>query len=208
MPRQNRATPFGTIEATDARGMLMGNRGILHDDAGRLGTARWRHPSWVACRLAHRGVRRAIMAPGTYTELFFLDEATAFAAGHRPCAQCRREDHHRFVAAWAAAHGAWVDASSVDRALHAARVDSRSRRQKTWRAFPGELPVGVFVAFPDRPGEAWLNRGDALCRWDHHGYSALRPVAREAAVIVLTPKPIVGVFAAGYVPGLHPSATS
>jgi hypothetical protein len=208
MPRQNRVTPFGTIEAVDARGTLMGNRGILHDDAGRLGTARWRHQNWVTCRLQFRGIRRTIMAPGSYTELFFLDEATAFAAGHRPCAECRRGDYRRFVAAWISAHGEWTKAAAVDRILHSARVDARTRQQKTWRAVLGELPSGTFVTSPDQLGEAWLKHGNALHRWTHYGYTTVRAAASKAEVLVLTPRPIVAVFAMGYAAELHPSVVS
>ena len=97
MPLQNRVTPGGEIIADPARGTLMGNRGILHDAGQRLGVARWRHPHWIYCRLSFKGRRRAVMAPGRYTELFFLDEASALAAGHRPCYECRREDFLRFL---------------------------------------------------------------------------------------------------------------
>ncbi len=105
MPHQNRLTPFSTIEAVAARGTLMGNRGILHDEQGRLGKARWRHPHWVTCLLEFKGRWRPVMQPHAYTELFFLDEATAFAAGHRPCGECRRPDYLRFLDAWAKATG-------------------------------------------------------------------------------------------------------
>ena len=106
MPLQNRVSPLGEIVATAERGGLMGNRGILHDRDRRLGVSRWKHPHWVCCRLAFLGRHRPVMTPGRYTELFFLDEATALAAGHRPCAECRRADYTRFLDAWTAAHGA------------------------------------------------------------------------------------------------------
>src|SRR5688500_15168681 len=98
MPLQNRVTPFGEIEAAPARGLFMGNRGILHDANQQLGRARWRHKSWVTCLLSFKDRRREVMAPRRYTELFFCDEAVALAAGHRPCAECRREDYERFRA--------------------------------------------------------------------------------------------------------------
>jgi hypothetical protein len=205
LPRQNRVSPFGAIEAVAARGLLTGNRGILHDAQGRLGRARWRHPHWIACRLDFRGMRRAVMSPGTWTELFFLDEAVALAAGHRPCAYCRRDAFLRFAAAWREAHGpgARSRAPDIDRALHAARLDRRSRRQATFMADVTGLPDGSFLATPD--GEAWLVRRPVALRWTHHGYDAARPLP-AGQVAVLTPAPTVAVLRAGYRPMLHPSA--
>lgn len=204
MPRQNRVSPFGSIEATAARGLLTGNRGILHDAAGRLGTARWRHPHWIACRLDFKDVRRQVMAPGAWTELFFLDEATALAAGHRPCAYCRREDFRRFAAAWGHAHdlAAPPRAPEIDRALHLARVEPRSRRQRRFAALARDLPDGSIVALS---GEAWLVLGSGLRRWTHQGYDRRAPLP-DAPAEVLTPAPTVAVLRAGYRPMLHPSA--
>ncbi|MDB5560081.1 MAG: hypothetical protein JWQ36_3015, partial [Enterovirga sp.] len=116
MPRQNRVLPTGEIVALPFRGAFMGNRGILHDEAGRLGRARWRHPHWIICRLAFKGRRRAIMAPRRYTELFFPDEAVALAAGHRPCAECRRDAFGAYRSALARAEGGPAhSAASLDR---------------------------------------------------------------------------------------------
>lgn len=206
MPRQNRVSPSGRIEASDARGTLMGNRGILHDALGRLGTARWRHPHWIACRLAFKDRHREVMTPGRWTELFFLDEATALAAGHRPCAECRRDDYRRLAAAWVTALGGPASAPAIDRALHAARIEPGTRHQRTWRASIGSLPLGSFVALPERPDEAWLKLKDRLRRWSHHGYDATLAVVPAHEAIVLTPHPLVAVLAAGYVPALHPTA--
>ena len=127
MPLQNRVTPRGDIVATPARGTLTGNRGILHDAGRQLGAARWRHHRWICCRLDFKGRRRAVMAPGRYTELFFLDEATALAAGHRPCWECRREAFQDFQSAWRCAFGGADDvgAAAMDRILHRARVAPR-----------------------------------------------------------------------------------
>jgi hypothetical protein len=106
MPLQNRVTPFGEIVAHPARGMVMGNRGILHDSGRRLHpTRRWTHKTWICCLCEFKGRHRAVMTPGRYTELFFLDEATALAAGHRPCFECRRADANQFAAAWAHGNG-------------------------------------------------------------------------------------------------------
>jgi hypothetical protein len=208
MPRQNRVTPFGTLEAVSARGTLMGNRGIMHDVNGVLGTARWQHPHWIACRLAFKARRRPIMAPRSWTELFFLDEAVAFAAGHRPCAECRREDYRRFLVAWRAARGLPASskllATDIDRALHKERVESRTRTQITFQANLPDLPYGTFVAIP--PGrDAWVTIETDILRWTHAGYDRSRPM-HAVDVEVLTPRSIVEVFRAGYRPKLHPSA--
>lgn len=202
MPRQNRVTPEGLIEADPARGLLTGNRGVLHDRAQRLGSARWRHPHWIACALRYKDWRRPIMAPGRWTELFFLDEAVALAAGHRPCALCRRADFERFLGAWEGAFGARARAPAIDRALHAARVAPRTRRQVTHPARLESLPDGTFVRWQGAPH---LVLGERLLRWRHAGYDAA--AARPAGEVeVLTPAPLVAVLRAGYAPLLHPSA--
>lgn len=202
MPLQNRVCPTGEIVADPSRaGLFMGNRGILHDEDRTLRTARWRHVHWVTCRLSFKGRRRAIMAPGAYTELFFLDEAVALAAGHRPCAQCRYDDHHAFRAAFEAAHGPVASAAHLDRRLHAARV-TRTRRQMTHEAAMDTLPDGTFVGLEDG---SWLVRGNVLLRYTPAGYSGRR-ARPTGAVTVLTPAPTVGALRAGYRPCLHESA--
>jgi hypothetical protein len=203
-PLANRVTPFGQFEATPCRGLLIGNRGILHDDAGRIGTARWRHPHWIACALAFKGWRRKLLQPGTWTELFFLDEATALAAGHRPCALCRRADYRRFRAAWQ--QGFALDsvpgADAMDRALHGARLDPATRRQARHERPLETLPDGTMI---EREGRAWLVLDARLLPWSHAGYGM--PEARgTGSVSVITPAPSVASLAAGYTPLLHPSA--
>ena len=208
MPHPNRVTPFGAFEATPARGSLTGNRGVLHDAAGVIGRARWRHPHWIACALSYQGWRRRILQPGRWTELFFLDEATAFAAGHRPCALCRRADYQRFRQAWAFAEAAAgpLSAAAMDAALHAARLtDRRPRRQRIWERPGADLPDGTMVALPDEPGAAWLLWHGGLHRWRHDGYGARRAVP-PGDVAVITPRPVVAAFAAGYRPAVHESA--
>src|SRR5215212_9537418 len=150
MPRQNRVTPFGEFEATPARSLFMGNRGILHDDQGCLGPARWRHKNWVACALSFKNQHRSIMAPGRYTELFFCDEAVALAAGHRPCGECRRANFDRYAGAWERAYelARPPKAGEMDEALHHARVSS-DKRQVTFQAKVGNVPDGTFVSFPE-----------------------------------------------------------
>jgi hypothetical protein len=206
MTLQNRVTPTGEIIAVPARGSLMGNRGVLHDAEQRLGVARWRHPHWIACRLAFKGRRRPLMAPHRYTELFFLDEATALAAGHRPCCECRREDFLRFQAAWRRAFGDDGDARAgdIDRGLHRARVEPRTRRQIRFEAPLADLPDGAFVLLPDDSAPC-LVRGVHLEPWRPGGYGP--PRARPSGrVSVLTPAPTIAVLRAGYVPSDHPLA--
>jgi hypothetical protein len=199
--RPNRVAPTGDLAALPQRGLLMGNRGILHDEAGRLGSARWRHRNWIACVLSFRGGRRTLMAPGRYTELFFLDEAVALAAGHRPCAECRRADWLRFMDAWEAAHGERPRAAALDRQLHAARV--RRDRSQVRHAAPWEvLPDGAFAL---DAGEPCLTLGDRVVPFGPEGYGRARP-RPEGEAEVLTPAPLVAVLAAGYRPLLHPAA--
>jgi hypothetical protein len=202
-------TPFGEVIRTPARGMLMGNRGRLHDAARRL--VRQVVPSyraWVTCVLEFKGRRRVVMTPGRYTELFFLDEATALAAGHRPCGECRRSDYRRFKAAWLSANaerglGADPAIAALDRELHRDRLGSDGR-QRTFAAALGRLPDGVFVSLPDR-GEPFLIWRDALWAWSPAGYvgSRARPAAIE--VTVLTPRSTVAAIVAGYTATVHPS---
>ena len=202
MPRRNRVTPTGEIVAHAARGMFMGNRGILHDDAGRLTGLPWRHKAWICCALDFRGRRRALMQPGRYTELFFLDEAVALAAGHRPCAECRRAAFDRFRAAWARAGLGEATAPAMDRLLHSGRVRPRTGGQVTHAARAEDLPDGSFVVLAGGPA---LVLGSALRPWRPEGYGA--PLPRPSGpVTVLTPAPAVAVLRAGYGPALHPSA--
>jgi len=211
MARRNRVTPFGEIVATPARGLLMGNRGCLHDGDGRLGRARWRTTAWIACRTAFRGRRRTLMQPGRYTELFFLDEATAFAAGHRPCAECRRADYRRFADAWRRAHGLAQDeplaAPAIDAALHAARIDPLTRAQARTPSRLGDVPAGSMVARRTEPGAAYLVFDGALRRWSHAGYGAPLAGDPDEIVTTLTPAPVRAAVAHGYAPALHASAS-
>jgi hypothetical protein len=208
VPHQNRLTPFSTIEAVAARGTLMGNRGILHDETGRLGAARWRHPHWVTCLLQFKSRWRPVMQPHAYTELFFLDEATAFAAGHRPCGECRRSDYLRFLDAWAKATGkpdrSSLRAVAIDAVMHESRHEAGGREQRRWRSSLANLPDGSFFKLADDP-HAWVVASSKILRWRHAGYDALtaRP---HAEVEVLTPKVGVAAFRAGYRPMLHSSA--
>ncbi|MDV7144802.1 hypothetical protein R3X27_19145 [Tropicimonas sp. TH_r6] len=201
MTRQNRVLPTGEFTAHPARGLFMGNRGILHGATGQLGPARWRHRNWICCRLAFKGRKRTLMHPGRYTELFFLDEAVALAAGHRPCAECRRADYLSFRAAWQASLGPPGCAADLDRALHAARV-TRNRRQVRHEAAARALPDGAIFLWKERP---MLALGDAALPFTPDGYESARE-RPGGSVTVLTPAPTLAVLCAGFRPVLHPSA--
>jgi hypothetical protein len=205
VPLQNRVTPFGELIAHPGRGLVYGNRGCLHDAAGRI---RRHHNGrrWIACRLQFRGWKRArLLQPGRFTELFFLDEATAFAAGHRPCALCRRADYDRFLDISTAPDGDRPSADEVDGRLHAERFDVASRSQRHHAAPFRGLPDGAFVL---DEGQPWLVRGNRLLRWTPDGYVAPRP-RLDGQAVVITPPMLVAVLRAGWdplVPLLHPSA--
>jgi hypothetical protein len=193
VPLQNRVTPQGELVAHPARGLVYGNRGCFHDDEGRI---RNRFPTkrWIACRLEFKGwQRKALLQPGKFTELFFLDEATAFAAGHRPCALCRREDYNRFLGLLGES-----GADAVDERLQ----DERVRHH---RLAAGGLPDGAFVL---RDGEPWLVLGDELLHWTPAGYD--RRIPRPAGIAeVITAPSFLTVLASGWegvVPLLHPTA--
>jgi hypothetical protein len=202
-------TPFGDLIATTARGTLMGNRGRLHDPSRRIvrRTASG-YRGWVTCRLEFRGRHRTVMASGRYTELFFLDEATALAAGHRPCGECRREDYRRFRATWLVANrdrGLGPDAliGAIDGELHRDRLgpDGRSR---AYAAPAGALPDGVFVVLPG-VAEALLVWRGRLAPWSPAGYGPLRRLPLDEWVSVLTPRSTTATIAAGYAPAVHSS---
>ena len=204
MARQNRVTPRSELIAHPARGLVYGNRGCLHDDNGRI-TRRWATRRWLACRPEFRGWHREqLMQPGQFTELFFLDEATAFAAGHRPCALCRREDYARFGELWSDLHPGEVGAEAIDAQLHAERVDGRA--QGLYEAAFDDLPDGAFVL---EAGGPWLVLDGGLRRWTPAGYDGTRPISARG--LVITPPSLVAVLRAGWegaVPLVHPSAVA
>jgi len=204
-PLQNRVRPDQEIVADPGRGTLMGNRGCLHDEQRQLRTARWRSKLWICCVLEWQGVRRDVMPPGRWTALFFLDEATALAAGHRPCAYCRNDDYQSYRRAWQKAHGlAEVPrAVEMDAQLHPERVDRATKRQRTTQARAGDLPDGVMIR---REGRLWLLAGGQLLEWSFAGYADRSPVPGPELAEVLTPPSSVAVLAQGYRPLLHPSA--
>jgi hypothetical protein len=206
MPLRNRVTPLGELIADPARGLAYGNRGCLHDGQGRI---RRHHATrrWIGCRLSFRGWHRGpLMQPGRFTELFFLDEATAFAAGHRPCALCRREDYLRLRAIWRELHPRLeAGADAIDAHLHGERLDTRGMQRHHAAPFD-ELPDGAFVLEREEPR---VVVGTGLWRWTPAGYvdRTQRPAAGQARVI--TPPSLIAVLGTGWrplVPLLHPSA--
>jgi hypothetical protein len=202
MPLRNRVLPTGEIVAIPLRGTLMGNRGILHGPDRTLGRARWTHPHWICCLLSFKDRHRTPMTPGRYTELFFHDEAVALAAGHRPCAECRRADHLRFLDAWESAHGTRPRGAEIDRILHAARIDPQTRQPRRHEADLAALPKGTFLLHEDAPA---LVLGDRLHPFGPQGYGPALPRPPSGQVEVLTPGPLVAVLQAGYRARLHPS---
>jgi len=212
MPLQNRVTPEGEIIATPHRGLMMGNRGgCFHLPDRTLGARRWSTRQWIACVLEFKGRhRQAMMQPNRYTELFFLDEATALAAGHRPCFECRRRDAERFAALWAEVRGwpAPARAPEMDATLHAERVGAQVRKI-TYRAQLAGLPDGVFVRIADDgPAQANLVDNGRILAWSPAGYGPALPAPKRRDLEVLTPRSIVAVLSSGYRPMLHPSAAA
>ncbi|WP_347313542.1 hypothetical protein [Defluviimonas sp. SAOS-178_SWC] len=204
MARENRVTPEGEIIADPGRGLLTGNRGILCDEAG---TRRhlFRHRAWISCVLHYRDHRQPLASTHSWTPLFFLDEAVALAAGHRPCALCRREAYLRFRAAWGTATGRPAPrADAIDAVLHEARIVPRLRAKVTFRADLAGLPDGSFIAGTDGPH---LVLRDRLLPYTPSGYRPALPRPGSGEVEVLTPTPLVAVLKTGYAPLLHPSAT-
>lgn len=206
MPRQNRVTPFSAIVATSARGTLTGNRGCLHDVQQNI-RRHFQGTRWIICLLEFKGRKRTLMTPGHYTELFFLDEATALAAGHRPCAECQRERFTHFRDLWARANleaaGAPRPAATVlDLALHQERTATIRDGDRSCMSID-EMPDGVFVTDDERT--AYLVVAGQLLRWSPAGYE--RPTARvHFPVRVVTPASVVRTLAAGYPAGIHHSA--
>jgi hypothetical protein len=205
-PLQNRVMPTGEIVSHPARGMLMGNRGCIHRPDQTIGVTRWRTKMWISCVLYWRGRRLEVMPPRSrWTALFFLDEATALAAGHRPCGYCRRADHRWLADSWRAAQSMAERprAAQMDVWLHAERVDRRTRRQVTRPAAAGDLPDGAMVRYDGAPA---LWSGGMLLPWSFDGYGPPVPVSPRARLELLTPPSIVAALSAGYRPLVHPSA--
>jgi len=205
MPLQNRVIPTGEIVAHPARGTYMGNRGILHTANQTLSHARWRHKAWIICLLKFKGRHSEVMPLNRYTRLFFLDEAVALSAGHRPCAECRRQVYNSFKSKWLKSQGvAACRASDMDNKLHGERIDQKLKTQRTTTSPIERLPSGVFIRLSEHQ-PAYLVQDDALYAFKgtHYGGPVRRP--KSGPVSVLTPPSTVEVLRAGYLPDLHPS---
>ena len=199
MTLQNRVTPFGDLTIEPARGLLMGNRGgRLHDAQRQLRARRWASKQWICCKLDFKSRHRTVWGD-SYSELFFLDEVTAFAAGHRPCFECRRKDAQAFAALFPGKH----KAPDMDAVLHGERLDGKAKRRH--RRALDALPDGAMIAFGD---EAFAVRGKHLLRWTPAAYAERRARPQDIDVDVLTPPAILAVLAKGYAPVWHPGAVA
>ncbi|WNL40138.1 hypothetical protein RN346_06125 [Halomonas sp. PAMB 3232] len=206
MPLQNRIDPYGQLCSVSARGALMGNRGLLHDDDKAIKRP-WAHKQWVTCVTHFPGHERPVFEPGRYSQLFFLDEATAFAAGHRPCGSCRQQRFKAFKHAWLAANPrAGIEKPSladIDKTLHAERA-RRGGHKVTFQAALEGLPFGTLI---DLGGQAYLVTQNHLLPWSFEGYGPATPLpASGTQVTVLTPASIVELFRSGFRPQVHESA--
>ncbi|MFL5961390.1 MAG: hypothetical protein ACJ757_00655 [Gaiellaceae bacterium] len=205
---QNRVTPLSELIDTPARGLVYGNRGCLHDDTGRI-RRRYNGRRWISCQLQFKDWRRgSLLQPGKFTELFFLDEATAFAAGHRPCALCRRADYVRFVETWQTLHSGKSSADAIDAQLHNERVEPSTRAQRHHHGPLDDLPDGVFVLHDGAPH---LVLGDLLLTWSAAGYQSRSQRPKHTQARVITPPSLVAVLRTDWrslVPVVHPSATT
>lgn len=204
MPLQNRVDPWGRLHAVADRGTLTGNRGILHNQSREV-VAQWRTKAWITCQLEWKGWRRTVMRPGSWTELFFLDEITAFAAGHRPCAYCRRARFNEFKATWIAANltalaNETPRVAEIDAILHAERT-GRGGEKVTYESDVRTLPNGTMITVEDQAYAVWNRQ---LLRWSFSGYSQSEELGLSSQwVQVLTPASIVRTFRAGFRPVIH-----
>jgi hypothetical protein len=197
---QNRVDPFGNIIRTAARGSLMGNRGVIHNSQREI-THAFKHKAWITCMLEFKGRRRKVMTPDRWTELFFLDEATAFAAGHRPCFECRREDAQRFKACWVKGNPSYkftlkTSIKEIDDVIHRERIDER-KKKVTYERMSDDIPEGTFVTMKD---DAYLLYNNQLHRWTPFGYDGSMAIGEASMLTILTPTSIVNAFLAGYRP--------
>jgi hypothetical protein len=206
MPLPNRVDPCGTIVAFTARGTFMGNRGgVLHNQDREI-VRQYAGRRWITCLLEFKGRRRTVMSPGRYTELFFLDEAVALAAGHRPCAECRRDRFNAFKEAWARSRDSQGKclplADQIDIELHLVRING-TKQKVTYPAPLNSLPDGCFVQVEDSSYLVW---GDALLQWSPEGYLRRQHRPSDLRITVLTPEPVVRCIREGYRPEIHKSA--
>ena len=206
---QNRVKPNGLIFESRSRSTLMGNRGILHDDNKKI-IKQWNSHAWITCRLNYKSVKRIIMAPNRYTELFFLDEATSFSSGHRPCSLCRYEYAKKFKILWSKLFyqdkmNRLISFNVIDEHLHKERMDEKGEK-KTYVDLMDNLPNGTMVRLDEDKENFYLVYDKKLLLWSEYGFTNFIQLAKESTVNVLTPKSIVQIFNAGYIPIIHKSA--
>lgn len=197
---QNRVDPFGNIITTKARGAWMGNRGILHNNEQQI-IRPFKLRAWITCKLEFKDRKRTVMSPNRYTELFFLDEATSFAAGHRPCFECRRNDYQHFKALWIKGNPEYqfdekTSITKIDDILHQERID-RNKTKVTYEENVEELPDGSFVVFDNKP---YIILEQKMYLWSPFGYDKISVLSMPDRLTILTPRSIVNTFRAGYVP--------
>jgi hypothetical protein len=200
-PLQNRVDPFGELIRTTARGAWMGNRGLIHNEHQQI-IRQFRLKAWITCRLEFKGRHRMVMSPNLYTELFFLDEATTFSAGHRPCAECRREDFNRFKAAWLKgnpSHGFHdkTPIAKIDDILHGERIDPNGKKPTHVERLD-KLPNGSFIEYHGKP--FLIKQPNLIAAWTAFGYEEAIELPPGIKVVVLTPKSILNSFRARYTP--------
>ena len=207
MPLQNRVNPFGEIIATPHRGAWTGNRGIIHNEDQKI-TKKFALKAWITCQLNYKNAKREVMTGRKWTELFFLDEATAFAAGHRPCAFCRNTDYKKFKALWLKANAGFYDLvdekiQSIDAIIHKERLTKNGKNY--YFEHLNKLPDGVIIAFPDDFTKYFLLKNGQLFEWQAQGYQELILPKENVEVAVLTPKSFVRIFETGFQPQIHES---
>jgi len=197
---QNRVNPFGQIIKTPERGAWLGNRGVIHNEHKEI-VRSFKIKAWITCVLEFKGRHREIMQPNRWTELFFLDEATAFSAGHRPCFQCRYQDHQRFKALWLKGNPQYgfdmkTPVSKIDEILQTERI-AADKSKVTYKESIKALPNGTFVIYNDQP---YLLKDDQLYLWNPAGYEKGMALPNVNKLQVLTPRSFVNMFKAGYLP--------
>ena len=205
MSLQNRVDPAGQLHQVKSRGMFMGNKGRRHNNNKEMGKKSGGTLGWVICSLSHKGIKRELMAQGKYTELFFLDEATALSAGHRPCNDCLKEKFKVFKKQWLEANADMLSSnkmSEVDKIIHKQRYHRGSK--VTYVANMQSLPDGTFFEYK---GQYFLIKSNSKHLWSFDGYKDSSELI-NCDVTVLTPKSFVAVLADGYQPEFHSSLTT
>lgn len=203
---QNRVDPLGRLIETSARGLWMGNRGVIHNEHQQI-IRNFKHKAWITCTLTFKERKRTVMTPGRWTELFFLDEATAFAAGHRPCFECRKQDAKKFKSCWIMGNPAHnfsmaTSINQIDEIIHRERIDDQ-KKKVVHQHMTEDIPEGTFLLIHDDP---FVFSKGRLLQWTPFGYADSIAVPEHSALTILTPRSIVNAFRAGYVPQIGRSS--